>query len=206
MPWPPTVSAVSARDAELYEKAATGDAASLDALLARYLPQLHAYVHLRLSDELRARESSMDVVQSVCRELLAERERFDFRGEERFRAWLFTAALNKLRDKFRFHGGALRDVRREERGEVDLDQLVARSLLTPSQDAIAAERVRAVRDALGSLGEDHREVVSLVRIAGLPHAVVAEVLGRSEAATRQLLGRALVQLAAELKRRGIDEV
>jgi RNA polymerase sigma-70 factor, ECF subfamily len=193
-------------DAELYQRAATGDGASLDALLARYLPQLHAYVHVRLSGDLRSRESSMDVVQSVCRDLLGERGRFDFRGEERFRAWLFTAALNKIRDKHRFHRGAGRDVRREQPGTSEFDLLVARNLLTPSQDVVAAETARQVREVLDELSEDHREVITLARIVGLPHRVIAEVLERSEEATRQLLGRALVQFAMALKRRGVDAV
>jgi RNA polymerase sigma-70 factor (ECF subfamily) len=189
-------------DAQLCERAATGDGASLDALLARHLPQLHAYVRVRLGGELRARESSMDVVQSVCREALGERGRFDFRGEESFRAWLFTTALNKIRDKHRRHHGAGRDMRREE-DDVAFDRLLAGKLVTPSQDAMAAERVRAVRDALAALSDDHREVITLARLVGLPHGVIGEVMGRSEEATRQLLGRALVQFVFELQRRGI---
>lgn len=191
-------------EAELYERAATGDGASLDALLARYLPQLHAYVHVRLSGDLRARESSMDVVQSVCRDLLGERGRFDFRGEECFRAWLFTAALNKIRDKHRFHCGAGRDVRREQPATAAFDLALARNLLTPSQDAMADETARQVREALAELSDDHREVITLARIIGLPHRVIAEVLERSEEATRQLLGRALVQFAMVCRRRGVD--
>ncbi|HEX6813778.1 MAG TPA: sigma-70 family RNA polymerase sigma factor [Planctomycetota bacterium] len=195
---------MSDADDELYQRAATGDDSSLDALLARYLPQLHAYVHARLSSDLRARESSMDVVQSVCRDLLAERGRFDFRGEERFRAWLFTAALNKLRDKYRFHHGAGRDVRREERADGAFE-LELGNLLTPSQDAIASETGRKVREALAALSEDHREVVTLARIVGLPHRVIAEVMERSEEATRQLLGRAMAAFVLELRKRGIDQ-
>jgi RNA polymerase sigma-70 factor (ECF subfamily) len=191
-------------DADLYERAASGDEASLDTLLARYLPQLHAYVRVRLNDELRARESSMDVVQSVCRDVLAARSKFDFRGEERFRAWLFTTALNKVRDKYQFHRGGGRDVRREV-DAVELDATVAHNLLTPSQGAVANEVARSVREALAALSEDHREVVTLARIVGLPHKVIAEVMGRSEAATRQLLGRALLQFVVELRRRGIDQ-
>ncbi|MBK8978883.1 MAG: sigma-70 family RNA polymerase sigma factor [Planctomycetes bacterium] len=195
---------MSAQDDELYRRAATGDDASLDALLARYLPQLHAYVHARLSGDVRARESSLDVVQSVCRQLLAERGRFDFRGEEPFRAWLFTAALNKIRDKHRFHRGAVRDVRREEPDDGGFEAVLARNLLSPSQDAIGGETARAVKEALAALSEDHREVVTLARLVGLPHRVIGEVMGRSEQATRQLLGRALMQLALELRRRGVE--
>ena len=189
-------------DAALYERAATGDVASLDHLLARYLPKLRAYVHTRLSSSVRARESSMDVVQSVCRELLAHRETFDFRGEERFRAWLFTAALNKLRDKHRFHRGERRDVRKERPGAASAE--VVAGFATPSQDAMAVEAGSIVGAALDALSEDHREVITLARIVGLPHKVIAELLGRSEEATRQLLGRAMLQLARELRSRGLE--
>lgn len=192
------------RDADCYELARGGDAAALARLIESYLPQLHAFVRVRLGGRVRDRESSMDVVQSVCRQLLSERGRFDFRGEEPFRAWLFTAALNKIRDKLRFHRGALRDLRREQPDDSAFEAALARNLLTPSQDAIGGETARAVADALAALSEDHREVVTLARLVGLPHRVIAEVLGRSEQATRQLLGRALVQLALELKRRGVD--
>jgi RNA polymerase sigma-70 factor (ECF subfamily) len=172
----------------------------LDELLSRYLPQLHAYVHVRLSAELRARESSMDVVQSVCRDLLAERGRFDFRGESRFRAWLFTAALNKIRDKHRFHHGDCRDVDREVVGDASLDALLAGTASSPSGGAMAAEAAERVRKALAALTEDHREVITLARIVELPHQVIGEVMQRSEEATRQLLGRALAQFALELQR------
>ena len=189
---------------ELYGRAASGDPVSLDQLLERYLPQLHAYVHLRLG-ALRARESSMDVVQSVCREVLTQRGKFDFRGEERFRAWLFTAALNKLRDKHRFYHWGKRDVRQEAGPITAFEGGMARTLLgTPSQGAMAAETDRIAQEAIESLSEDHREVITLARLVGLPHKVIAEVMGRSEEATRQLLGRALVQFGLELRRRGLE--
>lgn len=185
-----------------FEQARTGDGAALEQLLAQYLPQLHAFVRVRLGP-LRARESSMDVVQSVCRELLDARTPFEFRGEERFRAWLFTAALNKLNDKRSFHGQQRRDVRREDPHADDAARLVA-NLLTPSVDAIGKETAEALQAALAALSEEHREVVTMARIVGLPHRVIAEVLGRSETAVRQLLVRALLRLATELRRRGIE--
>ena len=173
-------------------------------MLANHLPRLHAFVHVRLSPGVRARESSMDLVQSVCRDLLSERDRFEFRGEASFRAWLFTAALNKIRAKYRFHHRAGRDPRKEEQAP-ELDLFLANHLASPSQDAMSAERARIVQQAIDALGEDHREVITLARLAGLPHKVIAEVMGRSEEATRQLLGRAIAQFAVELQRRGIRE-
>jgi RNA polymerase sigma-70 factor (ECF subfamily) len=190
-------------DEHLFERAAGGDTASLDELLARYLPQLHAYVHSRMGEALRGRESSMDVVQSVCRDLLANRAAFDFHGEERFRAWLFTAALNKIRAKHRFHHSERRDVDREVAPASDA--VLASSFLTPSRDAVAAESAKALQEALATLPEEYREIITLARVVGLPHRVIGEVTGRSEEAARQLLGRAMVRLTKELRARGVIE-
>lgn len=188
----------------LFEHAALGDREALEQLLRRYLPQLHAYVHVRLGPHLRQHESSLDVVQSVCSELVNFRGRFDFDSEDRFRAWLFTAALNKLRDHHRHLHRGKRDVGRL-RPATDLEVATAVAhMLTPSQEAIGNETAVAVGEALAALSEEHREVITLTRIVRLPHSVAAEVLSRSEAATRQLLARAMVQLVRELHRRGVE--
>lgn len=190
---------------DLFDRASAGDDGALEELLARHLPQLHAFVRVRLGGAVRVRESSMDVVQSVCRELLAAPGAFAFQGEGRFRAWLFTAALNKIRDKQRFHGRDRRALGREqELVEDDAAWRHATTLLTPSVDAIGGETARALAAAMGALSEEHREVITMARIVGLPHAVIAEAMGRSEEAVRQLLMRALLKLSAELRARGVD--
>jgi RNA polymerase sigma-70 factor (ECF subfamily) len=189
---------------QLFRRSQGGDEDALRELLARYLPQLHAFVRLRAGAELRARESSMDLVQSVCRELLSVAPRFEDRGEDRFRAWLFTSALNKLRDKRRFHRSQKRDPAREVEPDDEEPSLAAASYLTPSVDAMGREAALALEQALGALREEHREVIAMARVAKLPHAVIAETLGRSEAAVRQLLVRALLELARELRARGFD--
>jgi len=189
---------------ELYAAASRGEPGAFDLLLERYLPVLHAFVRIRLGPELRRREASMDVVQSVCRQVFAAREVFDFRGEECFRAWLFSSALNKIREKHRFHQLDKRDLSREVHDiEPDGMQLLS-SLVTPSQEAMGKETAAALAQALAALPEEHREVISLARIVGLPHRVIAEVMDRSEAAVRQLLGRALVRVTRELRARGVD--
>lgn len=191
---------MAADDLDALARAARGDGAALEELLVRHLPQLHAFVHARLGPALRQRESSLDVVQSVCRELLAAPGAPSFATQDRFRAWLFTAALNKLRERHRRTHAGKRDVDREQ----DAGMTTLAHLLTPSQDAIGRETAVAVQAALDELSEEHREVITLARLVHLPHAVIAEVMERSELATRQLLARAMVQLTRGLRRRGID--
>lgn len=189
---------------QLFAAAAGGDPEAFDRLLETYLPQLHAFVRVRLGSEVRQRETSMDIVQSVCRQLVAHRNRLDFEGEARFRGWLFTTAANKIREKVRHHLLGCRDVRRQAPIDHGSLALLAPQLATPSQEAIGQETAAALTAALDALADDHREVITLARLVGLPHGVIGELMQRSEPAVRQLLGRALVQLGRELRARGID--
>jgi RNA polymerase sigma factor (sigma-70 family) len=146
----------------------------------------------------------MDVVQSVCRELLAARDSFEFRGEDRFRAWLFTSALRKILEKQRFHRLGKRDLLRELPPATGDELPGALNLLTPSLDAIGRETAQKLEAALDALRPEHREVITLARIVQLPHRVIAEVMERSEEAVRQLLARAVLRLAMELRARGVE--
>ncbi|MBX3464234.1 MAG: sigma-70 family RNA polymerase sigma factor [Planctomycetes bacterium] len=178
---------------DLVAAASRGEAPAVDELVARHLPRLFAYVRLRMGRQLRGREASADLVQSVCRELVSHFGEFEYRDEAQFLGWLFTTALRKVQEKQRYHG---REARAPER-EVPLADdggLDAADWLTPSRDAAGRERLRRVAAALEALPDDQREVIGLARIAGLPHREIAARMGRSEAATRQLLGRALARL------------
>ena len=62
--------------------AAAGEPQALAALLERYLPMLHAYVRVRLGRALEPRESTADVVQSVCRQILSARTVTEFGDEQ----------------------------------------------------------------------------------------------------------------------------
>jgi len=177
--------------------ASRGDPVAIADVLAAYLPRLQRFVHLRLGPALRAREDTLDVLQSTVRELLAAKD-FEWRGEVEFRAWLFQAALNKIREKARFHGAERRAAAREERASAGPTAGGALHDLTPSRVAMAKEELARLEGAFDRLTEAQREVLTLSRIVGLPHAVIAARLGRSEVAVRQLLVRATAALGAAL--------
>ena len=184
---------------ELVRASRSGDRAALEELLRRYLPGLRAFVRLRMGPALRARESSGDVVQSVCADLLAAHG-LEFDGEAAFRNWLYVAVSNKLRNHDRWFHAAKRDAGREvpPDGE-DLAACYARAL-SPSGVLMARERVARLESAFDALPEHYREVVTLARIAGLTYEQVATATGRTPDSVRNILARALNQLASELER------
>jgi len=182
------------------QRAVTGDPAAVEWLLELYLDRLRAFVRLRTGPELREHESASDLVQSVCREMLAQGPRFEYRGEPEFRAWLFTAAANKIRERARSLRAARRDVRREERdGGAVLDAYGA-VLPSPSEVAVGRELAARLESAFEQLSPAHRELLTLSRIAGLPTPAIAKHQGRSEGAVRNALARALTQLSGLLDR------
>ena len=63
---------------------------------------------------------------------------------------------------------------------------------------MGAEFLTRLEEAFEALEEDEREVVLLSRVAGLSRTEVADAMGRTENAVRNLLHRTLVKLAARL--------
>jgi RNA polymerase sigma-70 factor (ECF subfamily) len=56
------------------------------------------------------------------------------------------------------------------------------------------ERFGRLEEALNALSSDHRRVIVLARVEGLPIREVAKRMGRSREAVRQMLWRALQKL------------
>lgn len=188
----------------LTRAAADGDRAALEQLVVHYEPELRAYVRLQLDPTLRQRESSSDLVQSACREVLTKAEAFRFAEPAGLRRWLFTTALRKVRDRRDHHLAAKRDARREVAGGDEALLRAYGSITSPSGAAARHEQLAAMERAMDALPEDYRQVILLSKLAELPRAEVARALGRSEASVRMLLHRALARLVIELDPRGVD--
>ena len=184
----------------------TQDSELPSTLLERNLEGLRAYVRIRLGKSMRTKETSLDLVQSVCREVLQDLDNFEYRGEGGFRNWLFRHAENKIRDRARFWHRDKRSIDRETApapgAEVDEDgDLIARleSIFTPSRHAVAKEELLRLGRVFDRLPPDYAEVIALARVQGLTHEEIAARMGRTTSATRTLLSRALARLGTELE-------
>ena len=61
----------------------------------------------------RSPEERPACLDEACREVLQHADAFRYDGEEKFRAWLFKTALNKILERNRDHGAQRRDGHRE---------------------------------------------------------------------------------------------
>lgn len=188
---------------ELSRAAAEGDRGALEALLELHGTELHAFVRLRFGALVSRRESSHDLVQSVCREVLENADRFRHAEDNGFRRWLFTTALRKINDRRSYYLAGKRDVLREvpaKAGGDSAEDLMQhyRTFSTPSRAASDREEVARIETAFECLTDEQREVLTLAHLAGLSRAEIAEQLGKSEGAIRVTLHRALAKLSSKL--------
>jgi RNA polymerase sigma-70 factor (ECF subfamily) len=187
---------------EWVDGASRGDAKAVEDLLARYLPDLRGYLQRNAGPLVAAKESSSDLAQSVCRDVLERlgTERFAYRGEAEFKQWLYNAALFKIRARQRFYLAARRDAGREieQAGASSTagtrDELHAQQV-GPGSAAELHEDVERLRAALAQLPDNYREVLLLANVDGLSHKQIAAKLDISEANSRVLLSRAMARLA-----------
>ncbi len=117
-------------------------------------------------------------------------------SDDGFRAWLFRTARNVLFECGRRASAA----KRARDREVELPSSVSGGLglAAPETGAVnrlrREERLQRLECALATLSPEHREVIVLARIEGLPLTEIAERLGSNARAVSALLLRALRKL------------
>jgi RNA polymerase sigma-70 factor (ECF subfamily) len=197
---------------ELLRQAERGDPGAREGLLARHRDRLRKMVSWRLDRRLAARVDPSDVVQEVLLEASHKMDRYLRERPLPFFPWLRSLTGEHLATLHRRHVRARgRSVLREEAGILNLPdesaaELASRlvtSSTSPTQRALRQELCERVRQALGRLREQDREVLVLRNLEQLPVADAAEVLGISSAAVKVRHMRALERLHALLA--GEDE-
>jgi RNA polymerase sigma factor (sigma-70 family) len=181
-----------------------GDDRPIEALLERHLEDLRTYVRRNMDAALEQHESSADIVQSICREVLQSRGNFVHQGDAAFRQWLLQVALHKLIDRRRFYRARTRDAGRHEPEPAtgfDLDELarLAGSLRSPSGEASMREELGQLASALDALSEADRAIIRMIHLEGLTHSDVGDRLGCTAPQSRGRLFLALARLSAHLR-------
>jgi RNA polymerase sigma-70 factor (ECF subfamily) len=116
----------------------------------------------------------------------------DFEGDEAgFRAWLFTAARNRVIDWYR---GSSKRYEYAEHAQLDL----APSTSNVEADADENSATRSALSLISQLPPDQSEAVMLRVVAGLNVAAVAKVMKRSPGSVRVLCHRGLRRLEVML--------
>jgi len=171
----------------LVRRAQAGDRQSFDLLATGHKTRLVSLIRRRMAASLRGDTEAEDVQQETLLTAFQSMGRFEWQGEDSFFRWLAGIAENSIL--------RLADQRRRKHC-VRLERELAASGPSPSRALRRQERLERLEAALKGLSPEHRQVILLARIEGLPVKEIARRLERSPNAVAQLLCRALKKLRA----------
>ncbi len=168
-------------------EAAQMDPARFADVYENYFELAYAYVARRV----RHRDEAEDLTAEVFRKALASLPRFKWRGAP-FAAWLFRIASNLIADRGK---RAAKEVNYEPSLTVGL--VPGSGLGSPQPqhlDLEDSERRAKLFRLVGELAEDQRRVLVMRFAEEKSIREIAQVIGRSEGAVKQLQFRALENL------------
>ena len=173
---------MAADDDRALVEAAKADPARFAELYDRHVGRVYAYVSRRTGD----RATAEDVTADVFEHALTHLRQFEWRGTP-FIAWLYRIAANAIADRWRKESRAVTERGAQPPGDREADDIERRVVLSQLVDRLPDAQRQVVRLRFG----EERSIRE-----------IADALGRSEGAVKQLQLRALEQLRKEMSRRG----
>ncbi len=177
-------------DEVLVARAQEGDPSAFDELVVRYTPRLYGLIYNMTSNH----EDTNDLMQDVFAK--AYRSIRGFRGRSSFYTWLHQIGLNMtinfVKKRARRHHLSLDDIDSGVQNDKEFLELTASS--DPVRETNLVELQRRLNEAMQKLSPDHRAVVTMFDVQGMPHAEISRILGVSEGTVRSRLFYAHRQL------------
>ena len=177
-------------DEELMLEYATGKVEAFDELFRRYGEKIYnLFLH-----SLRNAEIAQDLLQESFVRVIKARHRY--KPEKAFSSWVFTIAMNLLRDKYREE--SRRQVHLSDNGFDEEFAQVADPGGEPQQTMEKIQIKEVVEEALQTLPADQREVIILSKYNGFSFLEIGEILKLSPAAAKQKAYRGMQNLRKKL--------
>jgi len=172
-------------------RAQAGDLAAYDQLVTHFQERIYGLCYHMTSNHEDAHDLAQDTFVKAWQALR------NFKGDSSFYTWIYRIAVNTCLNHLKLRRNrtphlSLNDL--DVQPESDPDLLALVSDKTPRREAGLAELQRRLNEAIQKLSEDHRTVVTLHDIQGLPHDQIARILGINPGTVRSRLFYAHQQL------------
>jgi RNA polymerase sigma-70 factor (ECF subfamily) len=191
----PAAPDLAAEDRALIERAKDGDADAYDELVRRHQERIYATIYHMTSNH----EDANDLAQETF--IKAWQALKSFKGDSSFFTWVYRIAVNrtinflKTRRQKSFHL-SLNDLDFNAEHDPDLVKFISEN--TPRREVALAELQEKLNAAMQKLSEEHRLVVTLHDVQGMPHDEIAQIMKCNVGTVRSRLFYARQQLQAHL--------
>ncbi|MFM7376430.1 MAG: sigma-70 family RNA polymerase sigma factor [Chthoniobacterales bacterium] len=177
-------------DEDLVAQTQAGDPRAFDQLVRKYSSRLYGLVYNMTSNH----EDTNDLLQDIFAK--AYRSIKGFKGKSSFYTWLHTIAtnmtINFLKKRSRSYQMSLDDIDNGVQHDPEFIELTSSPDAT--REVNLKELQQRLNEAMMKLSNEHRAVVTMFDIQGMPHAEIGKILGISEGTVRSRLFYAHRQL------------
>jgi RNA polymerase sigma-70 factor (ECF subfamily) len=181
---PVAVQRVPAKVQQASKQAAQWSETAFKEVYSRYIRPVNAYILRRVRNHHDAEDLTAQVFVQALNHLDPQKA-----GTDEVASWLFTSARNATVNHSRRH----RYVVSVEEVPESIDESE-----DPGELLLNEEKLGQVLDAIAKLPEERRKAIILRFVEQLPHAEIAEMLGRTETSARVLLHRTIAHLRKEV--------
>jgi RNA polymerase sigma-70 factor (ECF subfamily) len=186
-------------DEQLVELAVSGESEAFGEIVRRWERKIFALCFGMLGREDEAGDAAQETFIAAYRSLKG------FRGEAKVSSWLHRIAVNqclttKRRKRVRAEDYFDEDDNAEERS------FVAAARYSPANETETAERLTIVRQAVGALPTDLRQVIVMKEFEEMTFQEISETLELPLSTVKSRLYTALKQLKMKLERTPVEVV
>jgi RNA polymerase sigma factor (sigma-70 family) len=177
-------------DEVLVRRTQSGDTQAFDCLWQKYSSRIYSLIYNMTSNHEDANDLLLEVFAKAYRSING------FRGRSSFYTWIHAIAVNMtinfVKKRGRRFQMSLDDLDSNVRNDKEFIDLTATN--TPTREVDLSELQQRLNEAMMKLSLEHRTVVTMFDIQGMPHAEIARILGVPEATVRSRLFYAHRQL------------
>jgi RNA polymerase sigma factor (sigma-70 family) len=179
----------------LVRAAQAGDLGAYDELVRRHQERIYGLCYHMTSNHEDAHDLAQDAFVKAWQAIRT------FKGDASFYTWVYRIAVNTCLNHLKTKRNrtlhlSLNDLEINPENDPELVALVSER--TPRRDAGLSELHRRLNESMLKLSEEHRAVVTMHDIQGMPHDEIAKVLGVNPGTVRSRLFYARQQLQAWL--------
>jgi RNA polymerase sigma-70 factor (ECF subfamily) len=185
-------------EARLVARLKKRDEAAFNVFMRTYKDRVLALVLRMLGNKAEADDLTQEVFITVFKSIDS------FRGDSRLGTWLYRIAINHCKNRIKYLDR--RSTRSHDQiddareGDVADGGVLGGRPARPDEAAEGTEMEKAVRKALASLDEEHRELIVLRDLEGLAYEEIVQITNLPDGTVKSRLHRARAALREAVER------
>ena len=184
-------------DIQVIDKVLAGDVDAFSKIIEKYKDKTFNYVYSQVKDY----DEAMDITQEIF--IMTIEALRSFRRESKFSTWFYSIMVNYCKNYRKKNSRYNLVSINSSRGDDEYDMQIPDERENPEEEVIMNDSLRIVKDEIGKLPDDYREILLLRDIQGLSYNEIADILDISLSNVKVRIHRGREFLKNRLLARGL---